>query len=1088
MSTVSKLEVELTLDDKNFQMKIRGTNAALSAFKKSLGGADTRVKRHEKSVRNLGTAFRHTIVTFGLMRQAIQQAWRMSGSLVQGIVDVNAEFERLNVLLTGMSKGVTAVEKAADAAKQFEQVIELAKNAPFAVKELTSSWVKFRSVGIDPSTGALNALVDAVAAFGGTGDILHRASIAVQQMAGKGVISMEELRQQMGEAVPQAMVLLARGMNMSVNDMVNAISRGAVIAEPALAKLFAEFELTFGGAAIKLMETYIGSLARLITVWQLTLKEIGEASGLFEVTKQIVKDLIVELDNPAVRRFGIDVAKGMRQAVEAIVNAIRWIQRNVTTIKNVVKAYVAWKVALVLLNLNVHSIALKGLNFQIGLLATRAGLARLALLNWRNSGAASILMIKNLGKAIKVMLLTNPVGWILLIVGALATLWHSTRDVKDATHEAIDALLLYKDAAGEETFKAAAVQLENMNLALIKQKSIIDFMFDNPPSYFSDEEIDKQIEATTKSYFELLAFFKKGTDELAASIEKAAARQFKAIARAAKNEINATLEEARNRVREQDVALDTLFKKHEIDEEERLRRRMVNWKAFGELQNSVFESARDKAIEELVALRQSGDASDKELKRSEARLSAIVNLFFDAGNQLENLMATISKDTDFLSDEAKNAKKLEAAFNTFITGTKSKLAGLQEQLRDGMPSLAKFLSDLDSGKFGKLAVIDVTKLTLLKERLVEIDEAIEELARKRTLESAMKNIGTVLAKAREEARIFQEALDASLTEVPNNRVRRFRRNMEALRATLVAANIDLTEFNKVAEETLLETKNVSALEEIMKINKEINELNEAHLLTAKERFEEELRLLDVKHRGLLLILAESENIDLLKEQYAKLIEAKRKAFLDNTPMRRMLREWQDVMGNMEKAQTRWMSSFVDAIVDGVAEGKFAFADFAKAVLKDLLKILLRALIVRAVLAVIGGGGGVEEVLAPDFVGPPALLAKGGIFGSDGLSPLNRYARGGIATKPQIAIFGEGDKNEAFVPLPDGRSIPVSLGGNGGGSPPDVTVNVINESGVPLEAEQQGGLEFDGEGFVLDVVLKAVTRPGSFRDGMKSATS
>ena len=46
--------------------------------------------------------------------------------------------------------------------------------------------------------------------------------------------------------------------------------------------------------------------------------------------------------------------------------------------------------------------------------------------------------------------------------------------------------------------------------------------------------------------------------------------------------------------------------------------------------------------------------------------------------------------------------------------------------------------------------------------------------------------------------------------------------------------------------------------------------------------------------------------------------------------------------------------------------------------------------------------------------------------SDGLLPLSRYARGGIARTPQLAMFGEGSMPEAYVPLPDGRSIPVTI--------------------------------------------------------------
>ena len=83
------------------------------------------------------------------------------------------------------------------------------------------------------------------------------------------------------------------------------------------------------------------------------------------------------------------------------------------------------------------------------------------------------------------------------------------------------------------------------------------------------------------------------------------------------------------------------------------------------------------------------------------------------------------------------------------------------------------------------------------------------------------------------------------------------------------------------------------------------------------------------------------------------------------------------------------------------------------------------------------------------------FAKGGVMTSKGPLPLNTYAKGGVATGPQVAIFGEGRKNEAYVPLPDNRSIPVTL--TGGGSQNNVSVNVAIDSngGVNTEADGTG---------------------------------
>ena len=57
--------------------------------------------------------------------------------------------------------------------------------------------------------------------------------------------------------------------------------------------------------------------------------------------------------------------------------------------------------------------------------------------------------------------------------------------------------------------------------------------------------------------------------------------------------------------------------------------------------------------------------------------------------------------------------------------------------------------------------------------------------------------------------------------------------------------------------------------------------------------------------------------------------------------------------------------------------------------------------------------------------PIRAFANGGVMG--GL-PIHQYAEGGIARTPQLAVFGEGRGAEAFVPLPDGKSIPVKMDG------------------------------------------------------------
>ena len=62
----------------------------------------------------------------------------------------------------------------------------------------------------------------------------------------------------------------------------------------------------------------------------------------------------------------------------------------------------------------------------------------------------------------------------------------------------------------------------------------------------------------------------------------------------------------------------------------------------------------------------------------------------------------------------------------------------------------------------------------------------------------------------------------------------------------------------------------------------------------------------------------------------------------------------------------------------------------------------------------------------DLLDQAIPFAAGGIMTGHGSLPLARYAGGGVADSPQLALFGEGRLPEAFVPLPDGRSIPVTI--------------------------------------------------------------
>lgn len=170
--------------------------------------------------------------------------------------------------------------------------------------------------------------------------------------------------------------------------------------------------------------------------------------------------------------------------------------------------------------------------------------------------------------------------------------------------------------------------------------------------------------------------------------------------------------------------------------------------------------------------------------------------------------------------------------------------------------------------------------------------------------------------------------------------------------------------------------------------------------------------------------------------------------------------------------TQAFSQIEDALTNFVKTGKLNFKELTDFISTELIRISIRQSIIAPLLGSFSGllsgaiGSGISDgvagtgsTLGNDYSGglgtmPIKSFAIGGIMTSKGSLPLNTYASGGIAYSPQVSIFGEGSTPEAYVPLPDGRRIPVNMKG-GGSSSNNVSVSVnINQSTGESDVQSQ----------------------------------
>ncbi|MBL8752273.1 MAG: hypothetical protein JNK15_03145 [Planctomycetes bacterium] len=134
-----------------------------------------------------------------------------------------------------------------------------------------------------------------------------------------------------------------------------------------------------------------------------------------------------------------------------------------------------------------------------------------------------------------------------------------------------------------------------------------------------------------------------------------------------------------------------------------------------------------------------------------------------------------------------------------------------------------------------------------------------------------------------------------------------------------------------------------------------------------------------------------------------------------------------------------LASGLDGVAGAIVETSMAVDGSSQAwkrlglsVVAELGRIITKLLIVKALQAALGYSGSV------------ALEDGGVVEGNMGKPVQSRaFARGGVTSGPTLALFGEGRNREAFVPLPDNRSIPVTLNGAGGGTNFSFTINAVD---------------------------------------------
>ena len=259
----------------------QAAQARIAALKNELKGVSPPAESAAGSIRGMGSSL------LGLAGVTAGLAGVAAG--MKAIVDTTIQFQAVNKQLE------YAVGSAKQAAIEFQFVKETANSLGLDLLGAAEGYAKLAAAtkGTTLEGKATRDIFlgvsQAAATMGLSVADTNGVFLALSQIAGKGKVSMEELRGQLGERLPPAMKIAADSMGVTVQRLNQLVENG-LDAEEFLAAFGPALQKAFAADAAKNAETLQGRINQLRNEFKLFLNDLGEG-GVASGAATIFKDL-----------------------------------------------------------------------------------------------------------------------------------------------------------------------------------------------------------------------------------------------------------------------------------------------------------------------------------------------------------------------------------------------------------------------------------------------------------------------------------------------------------------------------------------------------------------------------------------------------------------------------------------------------------------------------------------------------------------------------------------------------------------------------------------------------------------------------
>lgn len=314
---VQKLKTEISIDlAGNLSDKAKRYGNSMSDFAKKSDKAmammNQSVRAASKGIDSLGN---RTIIGLGAAGFAFERTF----------IKTAANFETLAASMQSIMGSESGAASALGWIEDFTQ------STPYALDEVTQSFIRLKAYGLDPMDGTMQAIADQASKMGGSAEQVEGIATALGQAWTKGKLQAEEMNQMLERGVPvyeylqKASKDLGKnfGKGFSTAQIQDMASKGQLTRSAIQDLIRVMGEETKGSAELQ-MKTWNGMISNMGDHWSLFQKDVMN-SGTFDLLKDELGEFLGMLDqmkstgeyDEFVEKVGKDLVNGFKAAAEA---------------------------------------------------------------------------------------------------------------------------------------------------------------------------------------------------------------------------------------------------------------------------------------------------------------------------------------------------------------------------------------------------------------------------------------------------------------------------------------------------------------------------------------------------------------------------------------------------------------------------------------------------------------------------------------------------------------------------------------------------------------------------------------------------